>query len=101
MIASLIYKPFNYRNIYSAFSIMSRIILDLTERTDRCSEYNPYGDGSCFWRQVMDAEKEKRESEERHQLATTKCANCEKKLKQLEKKFSKSIQKAGYEKATI
>lgn len=43
----------------------------------------------------MDAEKEKRESEERHQLATTKCANCEKKLKQLEKKFSKSIQKAG------
>lgn len=48
----------------------------------------------------MDAEKEKRESEERHQLATTKCANCEKKLKQLEKKFSKSIQKAGYENAT-
>lgn len=48
----------------------------------------------------MDAEKEKRESEERHQLATTKCANCEKKLKQLEKKFSKSIQKAGLENAT-
>ncbi|XP_062588425.1 SH3 domain-binding protein 5-like [Saccostrea cucullata] len=44
---------------------------------------------------VMEAEREKRESEERHLLATSRCAQCENRLKQLEKKFKKSIIKAG------
>ncbi|XP_061193654.1 SH3 domain-binding protein 5-like [Saccostrea echinata] len=44
---------------------------------------------------VMEAEREKRESEERHLSATSRCAQCENRLKQLEKKFKKSIIKAG------
>lgn len=55
-----------------------------------------------FWRlliwflKVRDAELEKRNSEEKHQIVTSQCAKCEKKLKELEKKFSKSIKKAGW-----
>ncbi|XP_056007323.1 SH3 domain-binding protein 5-like [Ostrea edulis] len=44
---------------------------------------------------VMEAEREKRQSEERHQIATSRCAQCEKRLKQLQKKFKTSIIKAG------
>lgn len=90
------------RQYQSAISVYRAAKETVTLAEERLLQ-NGEGNLSAAWQEmmnhatmrVMDAEKEKRESEERHQLATTKCANCEKKLKQLEKKFSKSIQKAG------
>lgn len=90
------------RQYQSAISVYRAAKETVTLAEERLLQ-NGEGNISAAWQEmmnhatmrVMDAEKEKRESEERHQLVTTKCANCEKKLKQLEKKFSKSIQKAG------